>query len=218
VTGKGTAAHAGPEAGRVADRLASPETSAGDGGAADDEFKTQMIALIPQLRAFGRGLCGNRDMADDLAQDAMVRAWAARDSFTPGTNFKAWMFIILRNLFYTAVRKNSRMAAWDPEAAERLLVAPATQHVGLDLADVETALGRLPVEQREMLLLVASGNMSYQEAAEVTDCPIGTVKSRIARARTSLQRLLNDPEFEAPDSDADAPDYPRAHADGDGAH
>lgn len=156
-----------------------------------DEFKEQMIALIPSLRAFARGLCGNRDLADDLAQEAMARAWAARESFAMGTNFRAWMFMIVRNQFYTTIRKNSRMSTWDPEAAERLLVTPATQHVGIDLADVEKALGKLPAEQREMLLLVAAGGMSYEEAAEVTGCALGTVKSRIARGRTALARLID---------------------------
>jgi RNA polymerase sigma-70 factor, ECF subfamily len=160
----------------------------------NEEFRAQMIALIPSLRAFARGLCGNRDLADDLAQEAMVRAWAARDSFTPGTNFRAWMFMILRNQFYTTIRKNARMTSWDPEAAERLLVAPATQHVGIDLADVERALGKLPVEQREMLMLVAAGGMSYEEAAEVTGCALGTVKSRIARGRAALTRLIEGSE------------------------
>ncbi len=156
-----------------------------------DEFKQQMLALIPSLRAFARGLCGNRDLADDLSQEAMARAWAARDSFTPGTNFRAWMFMILRNQFYTTIRKNSRMSSWDPEAAERLLVTPATQHVGLDLADVERAMARLPAEQREMLLLVAAGGMSYEDAAAVTGCALGTVKSRIARGRAALSRMID---------------------------
>ncbi len=156
-----------------------------------DEFKQQMIALIPSLRAFARVLCGNRDMADDLAQEAMTRAWAARDRFTLGTNFRAWMFMILRNQFYSTIRKNSRIAAWDPEAAERLLVTPATQHVGIDLGDVEKALGKLPVEQREVLMLVAAEQMTYEEAAEVTHCALGTVKSRIARGRAALTRMIN---------------------------
>lgn len=156
-----------------------------------DVFKQQMLALIPSLRAFARGLCSNRDLADDLSQEAMARAWAARESFTPGTNFRAWMFMILRNEFYTTIRKTSRMTSWDPQVAERLLVIPATQHVGIDLADIERAMARLPVEQREMLLLVAAGGMSYEEAAAVTGCALGTVKSRIARGRAALTRMID---------------------------
>lgn len=156
-----------------------------------DQFKQQMVALIPQLRSFARGLCGNRELADDLAQEAMIRAWAARESFTPGTNFRAWMFMICRNQFYTTVRRNARVASWDPELAERILVAPATQHAGIELKDVETALQKLPAEQREMLMLIGAGGASYEEAAEIAGCPIGTVKSRLARGRATLSALIN---------------------------
>ena len=156
-----------------------------------DAFKRQMVSLIPALRGFARGLCRDRVLADDLVQEAMMRAWASRHTFKVGTNFKAWMFIILRNRCYSMAKKNSRMVTWDPEAAERILVAPATQHVGIDLMDVQRALEKLPTEQREMLMLVAA-DMSYEEAAEITGCAIGTVKSRIARGRVALKRLLGE--------------------------
>ncbi len=156
----------------------------------DSEFKRQMVALIPSLRAFARSLCGNPDMADDLAQEAMARAWKARGSFTMGTNFRAWMFMILRNIFYTTIRKNSRMTSWDPEIAERVLIEPATQHVGIELNDVQKALDKLPPVQREMLMLVAAEGVSYEEAAMIAGCAIGTVKSRVARARAALLLLL----------------------------
>ena len=156
----------------------------------DSEFKRQMVALIPSLRAFARSLCGNPDMADDLAQEAMARAWKARCSFTMGTNFRAWMFMILRNIFYTTIRKNSRMTSWDPEIAERVLIEPATQHVGIELNDVQKALDKLPTVQREMLMLVAAEGVSYEEAATIAGCAIGTVKSRVARARAALLLLL----------------------------
>ena len=162
--------------------------------AVPDDFRDQMVRLIPSLRAFARGLCGNREMADDLAQDAMMRAWAARDSFTMGTNFRAWMFMILRNQFYTTIRKNSRMSSWDPEAAERLLVEAAPQQHAIHLSDVEKALQKLPLEQREVLLLVGAGGASYEEAAEITGCAIGTIKSRLARGRTALGSLINGPD------------------------
>lgn len=155
-----------------------------------EEFRAQMIALIPSLRAFARGLCRDRDLADDLAQEAMMRAWAARNSFTLGTNFRAWMFMIVRNQFYTSKRKSARLASWDPEAAERLLVHPPNQEMHFNLLDLDKALNRLPVQQREMLLLVAGAGMSYEEASDVAGCSLGTVKSRLARGRAALMRLI----------------------------
>jgi RNA polymerase sigma-70 factor, ECF subfamily len=164
---------------------------------ADRIFRDQLVALIPSLRSFARGLCGGRDIADDMAQDAMTRGWAARASFTPGTNFRAWMFMILRNQFYTTIRKNSRMTSWDPEVAERVLVeAPAQQHA-IHLADVTKALQQLPAEQREVLLMIGANGLSYEEAAEVIGCAIGTVKSRLARGRKALTLLIDGPEDEA---------------------
>lgn len=155
-----------------------------------EEFRAQMIALIPSLRAFARGLCRDRDLADDLAQEAMMRAWAARNSFTLGTNFRAWMFMIVRNQFYTSKRKSARLASWDPEAAERLLVQPPNQEMHFNLLDLDKALNQLPVQQREMLLLVAGAGMSYEEASDVAGCSLGTVKSRLARGRAALMRLI----------------------------
>lgn len=166
----------------------SPETLA-----ADQQFRDDLVALIPSLRSFARGLCGWRDMADDMAQEAMVRGWAARASFTPGTNFRAWMFMILRNQFYTALRKDKRMTSWDPEVAERVLVAAPAQQEGLHVADVARALQKLPPEQREVLLLIGANGASYEEAAEVIGCAIGTIKSRLARGRKALALLIDGP-------------------------
>jgi RNA polymerase sigma-70 factor, ECF subfamily len=155
-----------------------------------DEFKAQMVALIPSLRAFARGLARDRELADDITQEAMMRAWAARDSFTPGTNFRAWMFMIVRNQFYTSKRKSARMASWDPEAAERILVEKPAQEWGLHVADLGEALERLPPQQREMLMLVAAAGMSYEEASVVAGCSLGTVKSRLARGRAALLQIV----------------------------
>ncbi len=167
-----------------------------DGGRkpATPEFRRQLQDIIPSLRAFARGLCGNREQADDLAQEAMMRAWAARDSFEPGSNFRAWMFMILRNHFYSTIRKNSRMTSWDPEAAERILVQEPSQQHAIHVSDVEKALQRLPAQQREVLLLVGAGGASYEEAAEIVGCALGTVKSRLARGRTALAAMINGPE------------------------
>jgi RNA polymerase sigma-70 factor, ECF subfamily len=160
---------------------------------ADQIFRDQLVALIPSLRSFARGLCGGRDMADDLAQDAMTRAWAARESYAQGTNFRAWMFMILRNQFYTTIRKSSRMTSWDPELAERVLVEAPAQQEGIHVSDVAKALQKLPVEQREVLLLIGANGASYEEAAEIIGCAIGTVKSRLARGRKALAVLIDGP-------------------------
>jgi len=164
---------------------------------ADEIFRDQLVALIPSLRAFARGLCGWRDMADDLAQDAMTRAWAARASYTPGTNFRAWMFMILRNQFYTTIRKNRRTTSWDPEVAERVLVEAPSQQNGIHVADVAKALQKLPADQREVLLLIGANGVSYEEAAEIIGCAIGTVKSRLARGRRALSELIDGPKGDA---------------------
>lgn len=170
----------------------SPEADVSpDTLAADRQFRDQMVALIPSLRSFARGLCGQREMADDLAQETMVRAWAARASFTPDSNFRAWMFTILRNQFYTTIRKDRRMTSWDPEVAERVLVAAPAQQDAIHLADVAKALQKLPAEQREVLLLIGANGVSYEEAAEVIGCAIGTIKSRLARGRKALALLID---------------------------
>lgn len=159
----------------------------------DAAFRDQLVELLPSLRAFARGLCGNRDLADDMVQDAMLRAWAARQSFHAGSNFRAWMFMILRNNYYTTLRKNARTAAWDPDLAERVLVAEASQQDGLNLQDVQAALLKLPAEQREVLLLIGAHGLAYEEAADIMGCAIGTIKSRLARGRAALAVLIEGP-------------------------
>ncbi len=159
----------------------------------DQEFRDQLVAIIPSLRAFARGLCGNRDLADDMVQDAMTRAWAARQSFTTGSNFRAWIFMILRNHYYSTLRKNARIASWDPEVAERVLVTGPAQQDGLNVQDVQAALLKLPAEQREVLLLIGANGVSYEEAAEIMGCAIGTIKSRLARGRAALTALIEGP-------------------------
>ncbi len=159
----------------------------------DTIFRDQLVALLPSLRAFSRGLCGRRDMADDLAQDTVLRAWAARSSYTQGSNFRAWMFMIMRNQFYTTVRKNARTTSLDPEVAERVLVVAPAQQNGINIEDVAKALQKLPVEQREVLLLIGANGLTYEDAAEVLGCAIGTVKSRLARGRNALAALIDGP-------------------------
>ena len=162
--------------------------------AADEIFRDQLVAMIPQLRSFARGLCGWRDMADDLAQDTMTRAWSARASYTPGTNFRAWMFMIMRNQFYTSIRKSARMTSLDPEVAERTLVQMPEQQHHIHVEDVAKALQKLPYEQREVLLLIGANGVSYEEASEIIGCAIGTIKSRLARGRKALAVLIDGTE------------------------
>lgn len=156
----------------------------------EEEFRNQLVAIIPELRGFARGLCAGRPIADDIVQDALSRAWSARQSYEAGTNFRAWMFIILRNQYYTTARKMSRSVAWDPEAAERILVEPATQEWQIEVADVMAALDRISPEQREVLMLVGANGLSYEEAAAITGCALGTIKSRLARGRLALKQVL----------------------------
>lgn len=163
------------------------------GTSADDDyeqFRRDMVRLVPSLRAFARGLCRNPDTADDLVQEAMLKAWSSRHTFTPGTNFRAWMYRILRNHYYTAARKARRETALDPEVAERTLVQAATQEHALHLEDVDAAMARLPAHQAEILWLIAGAGMSYEDAAEVMGVGIGTVKSRLNRARIAVKALV----------------------------
>lgn len=160
------------------------------GALSDEAFKKQIAAVIPQLRACGRSLSGSSDRADDLVQEAVLRAWAARDRFQEGTSFKAWTFTILRNLFLSQMRRTRFSAEWDDLAAERVLAAPADQDRHLHVADVQRALEKLPEAQREALVLVGAGGVTYEEAAEICDCPIGTIKSRVARGRTALIAMI----------------------------
>lgn len=154
-------------------------------------FTDEMTASLPALRRFAHSLCRQRDMADDLVQETMVRAWSSRHTFLPGSKFRPWVFTILRNQFYSTARKRNRLTSWDPEAAERILVQQPEQETGLHLADIEGALQKLPSTQREMLMLIAGAGMSYEEAAIATDCKIGTVKSRINRGRAAIREIID---------------------------
>ena len=157
----------------------------------DDRFKAELVKLIPQLRAFARSLCGNPTAADDLAQDAMIKAWSARNSFEMGTNMKAWAFMILRNQFYSDKRRGWRQTELDQETAERTLLAIDDPTAPLALDEVRLGLAMLPSEQREALILVGAGGFAYEEAAEICGCAVGTVKSRVSRARRALQGMLD---------------------------
>ncbi|HEY4029613.1 MAG TPA: sigma-70 family RNA polymerase sigma factor [Caulobacteraceae bacterium] len=153
-------------------------------------FKAELVALIPHLRAFARTLAGDPTSADDLAQDAMMKAWDARQSYQMGTNMKAWTFMILRNQFYSEKRRSWRQTQLDQEAAERTLVAVDDPEAPVALDELRLGLYMLPAEQREALILVGAGGFAYEEAAEICGCAVGTVKSRVSRARRALQGIL----------------------------
>ncbi len=157
----------------------------------DEAFRAELAAIIPHLRAFGRSLSGSREAADDLVQETMLKAWAARDRFQAGTSMRAWTFIILRNQFLSEMRRNRFRGEWDDAVADRVLSAPAAQDKQVELADLHRAMSQLPPAQREALILVGAGGFAYEEAAEICGVAVGTIKSRVARARTALEKMLS---------------------------
>ena len=156
----------------------------------DEVFKSELIQLIPHMRAFARSLCANPAEAEDLAQEALLKAWNARVSYAIGTNLKAWTFMILRNQFYSEKRRSWRSSQLDPDTAERTLVAVTDPDAGLELDEVRRALALLPDDQREALILIGAGGFSYEEVGEICNCATGTIKSRVSRARDRLQLIL----------------------------
>jgi RNA polymerase sigma-70 factor (ECF subfamily) len=155
------------------------------------DVKADLLTTLPHLRAFAISLTGNLDQADDLVQEAIVRALASIHHFEPGTSMQAWLFTILRNQFHTAYRKRRREVE-DPDGmmAGRLCSLPE-QEGHLDLADLQSALIALPVHHREVLLLVGAEGLSYEETARIVGANIGTVKSRMNRARLRLAELMH---------------------------
>ena len=164
--------------------------------ALDAAFKDELVPLIPHLRAFARTLTGDATAADDLAQDAVMKAWDARESFQMGTNMKAWTFMILRNQFYSEKHRSWRQSQLDQEAAERTLMAIDNPEAPVALDELRLSLAQLPAEQREALILVGAGGFAYEEAAEICGCAVGTVKSRVSRARKALHAILDDGAYE----------------------
>ena len=158
----------------------------------DTDFKAELALVIPHLRAFGRSLSGNADTADDLVQETLLKAWAARHRFQAGTNMRAWTFIILRNLFLSQMRRARFKGEWDDFTAAKILAAPAGQDQQIELADLQRGLLELPQAQREALILVGAGGFAYEEAANICGCAVGTIKSRVARGRAALETVLEE--------------------------
>jgi RNA polymerase sigma-70 factor (ECF subfamily) len=179
-------------------------------------LKADLISAIPNLRAFAVSLSGNGDRADDLVQETLVKAWSNLASFTEGTNLTAWLFTILRNIYYSEYRKRRRESA-DPDGLMAAkLVSPPSQNAHMDFLDFRQALQKLPLDQREALILVGASGLSYEEAAAICGCAPGTMKSRVNRARNRLAETLSIPKG-APLGDiyesAEQANPPRAGAD-----
>jgi RNA polymerase sigma-70 factor, ECF subfamily len=169
----------------------APRDNNGASAHVSAQIKADLIAAIPNLRAFAVSLSGNPDRADDLVQETLVKAWSNIGSFVEGTNLPAWLFTILRNIYYSEYRKRRREVA-DPEGAiaGKLATAPA-QNSHMDLLDFNAALQLLPSDQREALILIGASGLSYEEAAGICGCAIGTMKSRVNRARNRLAELMS---------------------------
>jgi RNA polymerase sigma-70 factor, ECF subfamily len=159
-----------------------------------EDFSKALIAAIPGLRAFGISLTSNTDRADDLVQETMLKAWKSFESFEPGSNLRAWLYTILRNEFYTQLRKRKREVEDADGVFAAKLSVPGGQESHLDMEDMRAALSQLPPDQREAIILVGASGFSYEEAAEICVVAVGTIKSRVSRARTRLAELLLPPE------------------------
>ncbi len=154
------------------------------------QFRDQIIAAIPGLRAFGLSLTARSDRADDLVQETLMKAWKHHDSFEAGTNMKAWLYTILRNEFYTQLRKRKREVEDADGYYSSKVAVHAEQEGHLDMADLRVALAKLPEDQREAIILVGASGFSYEEAADICTVAVGTIKSRVNRARARLAVLL----------------------------
>ena len=176
-------------------------------------LREDMAALLPQMRAYARNLThGDTHLADDLVQDAVVNALQAQHQFTPGTNLKAWLFTILRNRFLTVVgRKHVRAEVGEDDLSD-LAAVPPSQESAVEVREFRRAFARLSVAHREILVLTVLHGLPYQEVATMLRCEVGTVKSRVNRAREQLKRmLLGDEEVAPPPVAAARPAAGRAH-------
>ena len=154
-------------------------------------WRDEVVGLIPALRAFAWSLSHNGSDADDLVQDTLIKAWSNRDKFEPGTNLRAWLFTILRNTYYTHLLRRRREVRDETGAYASTLRYGPMQDWSLAVRTLQAALAELPDEHREALILVGAAGLSYEEAAAVCGCALGTIKSRVNRARAKLMRLMD---------------------------
>ena len=154
-------------------------------------LRDDILATLPRLRAFAISLCGKVDRADDLVQETLVRAFTSSNLFRPGTNLQAWLFTILRNQFRSEYRKRRREVEDVDGRFSENLKTPPEQHSHLEFQEFRQALTKLPANQREALILVGASGFSYEEAAQICGCAVGTMKSRVSRARVDLSEILS---------------------------
>lgn len=157
---------------------------------ADQTWGPDIVALMPSLKIFARFLCKDRIMADDMVQDTLVKAWTNRAGFQPGTNLKAWLFTILRNNFYSALRRRR----WEIQDVDGLHAGARSSEPNQEWAAtaraLERALHTLPDRQRQAVLLVGAAGYSYEDVAKSCGCALGTIKSRVSRGRSRLAELM----------------------------
>ncbi len=167
-------------------------------------LREQVLALMPLLRAFGRSLTNNRNDADDLVQDTLLKALTNFDKFTEGTNLRAWLFTIMRNTFYSGMRKGRNEVADSDGSLVASLSVQAPQEGVVAIKELAVALQQLASDQREALILVGAMGLSYEEAADICGCAIGTIKSRVNRARSKLVKTLQYHDLDDLDDAGDA--------------
>jgi RNA polymerase sigma-70 factor (ECF subfamily) len=176
------------------------------------EFHDQLVEQLPRLRAYAMSLTRHRAQADDLVQQTALKAWNAQASFTAGTNFKAWLYHIMRNEHISSFRRNKRPQVSIDVVPEEVFAREGDQENKLMTKEVFAAMDKLAKVQREVLLMNCVAGLSYEEIAETLGCSIGTVKSRLWRARNEMQKLIYGTGEEAADgaleADSDADEKP----------
>jgi RNA polymerase sigma-70 factor (ECF subfamily) len=158
--------------------------------AVESEFRTDLVSHLPHLRAVARALTGHRDRADDLVNDTVLKALSAESQFQPGTHLKAWLMTILRNHYINGLRRNRIEVETIGDIPEGALPTAPNQDNVVEVSEVAAALQLMSIEHREILVLVSAAGLSYEEAADVCGCAVGTIKSRLNRARGELKQVL----------------------------
>lgn len=156
----------------------------------DSDWRDEVVGMIPALRAFAWSLSHNGSDADDLVQDTLIKAWTHRDKYEPGSNLRAWLFTILRNTYYTQVTRRRREVRDETGEYASTLKTPPSQDWTVAMHALQAALLELPAEHREALILVGAAGLSYEEAAQICGCALGTIKSRVSRARARLLKIM----------------------------